>query len=225
MTRRQLAITRIVLVVAAAAGIAGAPAPRRRAPHAGFVEGAVAFDLPQRWRVQRFVDAAGTEGVAAYVPCAQLDETPHSANANLLAEANGEGEGLASWSARRLAVAAPRRMDEERVEGAWRTVVSTGFDRGARYVVVERFGVTARARLHAVVAFPVLEACGKGWLARTAEETDGFLGSLRLAGAQGSEVHLVWDGSTVRLAGPLAGATAVSRPRSPRRRATRARRR
>lgn len=226
MTRRQLAIagTVSVVVVAAAAAVAASPSRRGRAPPpAVFLGGTVTYSLPGRWRVQGLV-ADGAEGVAAYIPCSALDDTPHSANANLLAEPNGEGEGLASWSARRLAVAAPRRMDEERVERAWRTVVSTGFDRGARYAVVERFGVSPRGRVHAVAAFPVIDGVGGAWLARTGDEIDRFLGSIGLAGAAPSEVHVGWDGGTIRLAGPLAGAAVVSRPRSRRRPARRARR-
>ena len=224
MTRRPLAIASIVSALAAATVLAAPPARRGPAPDGGFLAGEVTFALPQRWRVQGLLASEGAEGVAAYIPCAALEDTPHSANANLLAEPNREGEGLASWSARRFAVAAPRRLDEERVERAWRTVVSTGFDRGARYVVVERFGVSPRGRVHAVVAFPVLAAAGQGWLARMGEEIDGFLESLALGGAPPSRVHVAWDGRTVRLAGPPGAAALVSRPRNPPRRATRARR-
>ncbi len=223
MTRRQLAITRTVAAVALVLGLSVAPAARRTAPRERLLDGAVAFALPEGWIVQRSL-AREEEGVAAFIPCPALDATPHSANANLLAEGNAEGEGIAAWSARRLAVAAPRRIDEERLEPAWRTLVSTGFDGGARYVVVERFGVSARARLHAVAAFPVVDVAGEGWLARTGDEVDRFLGSIRLAGAPPSQVHVGWDGRTVRLSGPLAGPTVVSRPRNRRRRATRARR-
>jgi hypothetical protein len=171
--------------------------------------GSVRFALPSTWEVQRVVADGAAEGVALFVPCPPLDATPHSANVNLLAEPNREGEGLASWSARRLAVAAPRRIVEERTEPGWRTVISHGEDRAARYVVVERFGVSARGRLHAVAAFPCLQEMGAAWFERAAEDVGRFLASLALEGAPRSAVTLAWDGRTLRLGGagtPLAGA-------------------
>ncbi len=198
----KLAIASAIAALAAA-GAAGANAWHERgraSPRRGLLSGAVAFTLPERWSVQGWLAERGSEGVAAYIPCAPLDETPHSANANLLAESNGDAEGLASWSARRLAVAAPRRIEEERVEGAWRTVVSTGVDRGARYVVVERFGVSSRARVHAIAAFPALAGVPESWFEWTGGEIDRFLRSLALAGAPPSSVRVGWDGRTIRLA-------------------------
>ncbi len=166
-----------------------------------FLSGAVTFSLPPGWLVQGWSRGEGAEGLAAFIPCAALDDTPHSANANLLAEPNREGEPLAAWSARRSAVAAARSVDDERVEGAWRTVVSTGFDRGVRYVVVERFGVSPHGRVHAVAAFPALEGVADRWFGQTSEDIDRFLGSLGLEDAPPSRVHLGWDGRTVRLGG------------------------
>ncbi len=199
--------------LAAAGGLVGSgvwhgqdegPFPYRGA----FLSGAVTFSLPPGWLVQGWTRGEGAEGVAAFIPCATLDDTPHSANANVLAEPNREGEALAAWSARRFAVAAARHLDEERVESAWRTVVSTGFDRGARYVVVERFGVSPRGRVHAVAAFPAVEGVGDRWFGQTGDDIDRFFGSLALAGAPSSRVHLGWDGRTLRLAddaGPREG--------------------
>lgn len=212
MTRgRPLGVAAVIVIAAAAGGLAGAGVwqPRSGAPRApsspraaGFLAGEVGYTLPDGWLVQDLLDGDDRpgEGVAAFIPCAPLDGTPHSANANLLAEPNAEGEDVASWSARRLAVAAPRSVVDDRVEGAWRTVVSEGVDRGARYVVVERFGATPRARLHAVAAFPSLAEVGEGWLARTGAEVDRFLDSLALAGAPPSAVHVAWERGALRLA-------------------------
>jgi hypothetical protein len=198
-----------VAVAAAAAGLvaAGAARPRPTAPTSpppaarrSLLAGLVTCSLPAGWVVQEEVAGCGSEGLAVTIPCAPLDGTPHSADVNLLAEGNAEGEGLAAWSGRRLAVAAPRRLVDERVEGAWRTVISAGEDRGVRYVVVERFGATPWARLHAVAAFPTLAGLEEGWLARTGEDVDRFLASLALAGAPRSSVRVRWDGGAVRLA-------------------------
>ncbi len=206
MTRpRRLATAAIVAALAAAGGLLGARAWNDReegafAYRGAFLSGAVAFSLPPGWLVQGWMRREDAEGVAAFIPCASLDDTPHSANANVLAEPNREREGLAAWSARRFEVAAVRRIDEERVESAWRTVVSTGWDRGARYVVVERFGVSRRGRVHAVAAFPALDGVGERWFEQTSEDIDRFLGSLALAEAPPSRVRVYWDGRTVRLA-------------------------
>lgn len=209
MTRgRRLAVACLVAIAAAVGGLAGAGArhhlpaapPAPAALPAAFLSGDVGYALPGGWVVQGFLAAEGREGVAAFIPCASLDGTPHSANANLLAEANTQGEDLASFSARRLAVAAPRAIVADDVEGAWRTVVSEGVDRGARYVVVERFGVTPRARVHAVAAFPSVAGVDEGWRARTGAEVDRFLGSLSLAGAARSAVHVAWERGALRLA-------------------------
>ena len=212
MTRasRVGAAAAAVAVAAAAAVLVAAGAARSRpaaptpppAPLArrSLLAGLVTCSLPAGWVVQEEVAGCGSEGLAVTIPCAPLDGTPHSADVNLLAEGNVEGEGLAAWSGRRLAVAAPRRMVEDRVEGAWRTVISAGEDRGVRYVVVERFGATPWARLHAVAAFPTLAGLEEGWLARTGEDVDRFLASLALAGAPRSSVRVRWDGGAVRLA-------------------------
>jgi hypothetical protein len=199
---RRLATAAIVAALAAEGSFVGAWLERedRGAHRAAFLSGAVTFSLPPAWIVQGWMREDGAEGVAAFIPCASLDDTAHSANANLLVEPNVEGEGLAAWSARRFAVAAPRRVDEERGESAWRTVVSTGFDRGARYVVVERFGVSPRGRVHAVAAFPALDGVGDRWFEQIGDDIDGFLGSLVLADAPPSGVHVGWDGRTMRLA-------------------------
>lgn len=188
--------------VAAAAVLRGRAVaePPRNAPPRALVSGAVTFRIPPAWIVQGWLAERGSEGVALFVPCAPLDDTPHSANVNLLAEPNTDGADLSAWSARRLAVAARREIVEERREGAWRTVVSTGEDRGARYVVVERFGVSGRGRVHAVAAFPASPAVGEGWFARTGEEVARFLDSLALEGAPASRVRLAYDGATLRLA-------------------------
>jgi hypothetical protein len=201
-----IALFAAAAVVAAGARLARAPSPPVAAPVATpapagtFLSGAVRWALPDGWAVQAVLAERECEGLAVYIPCPPLDATPHSANANLLAEANADGVDLASWTRRRLAVAAPRRVVEERVEGAWRTVVSTGEDRGARYVVVERFGVSPVARVHAVAAFPELPEVGDAWFARTGAEIDRFLGALSLAGAPPSGVHVGWDHGDVRLA-------------------------
>jgi hypothetical protein len=179
---------------------AGAATPA--SPLRAFVGGAVRFALPRAWEVQGFVSEGAAEGVAVAIPCAPLDPTPHSANVNVLAEPNAGGEDLRAWSARRLAVAAPRRVLDERLEPGWRTVVSAGEDRSARYVVVERFGVSARGRVHAVAAFPCLPEMGDAWFARAGAEIDGFLASLALEGAPPSAVRIAWDGRTLRFADP-----------------------
>jgi hypothetical protein len=193
-----------MLAVAAALGAAARhehPSAARVAEVGGtFLSGAVGWALPDGWTVQAFVADPGCEGLAAYIPCPPLDATPHSANVNLLAEPNADGVDLASWTRRRLAIAAPRQVVEERVEGAWRTVVSTGEDRGARYVVVERFGVSPRARVHAVAAFPSLPEIGEDWFAHTGAQLDRFLDALSLADAPASDVHVAWSGGDVRLA-------------------------
>jgi hypothetical protein len=201
-----------IAVSAATAGLVaagqGRSAPRpARAPESrrSLLAGAVAFSLPAGWVVQEEVVGCGSEGLAITIPCAPLDPTPHSADVNVLAEANVDGEGLVAWSVRRFAVAAPRTILEERVEDAWRTVISAGEDHGARYLVVERFGVTPRARVHAVAAFPTLPEMGEDWLARAGEDVDGFLASLALAGARPSRVRVVWDGRSARLAAADAG--------------------
>src|SRR5574337_122686 len=119
-----------VVVALGAAGILVAASARevpwrdRRAPavRGTFVRGAVRFALPAAWRLQRVIPPGGSEGVALEIPCPPLDETSHSANANLLAEPNAGGEDLAAWSARRLSSEAPRRVVEERGDGTWRTV-------------------------------------------------------------------------------------------------------
>ncbi len=209
--RRAGAGAAIAFVAAAFAALAAgarqaqtgpAPTPRAPPPSGALVSGAVGWALPEGWFVQALVAdrGCGSEGLAVYIPCPPLDATPHSANVNLLAEPNSEGVDLASWTRQRLAVAAPRRVLEDRVEGAWRTVVSTGEDHGARYVVVERFGVSPRARVHAVAAFPELPEMGEAWFARTGADIDRFLGALSLAGAPPSDVHVGWDRGDVRLA-------------------------
>jgi hypothetical protein len=181
---------------AGAGPTAGAAPPD---PVRSLARGAVRFALPPAWEVQALVADGAAEGVALAIPCRPLDSTPHSANVNLLAEPNDGGEDLASWSARRLAVAAPRRIVAERREPAWRTVVSAGEDASARYVVVERFGVSARGRVHAVAAFPCLPAMGEAWFARAGAEIDRFLASIALEGAPPSGVRVSWDGRTIAL--------------------------
>lgn len=181
-----------------------AAAARSSATGHRLVSGAVTFSLPERWLVQDWVRDLASEGVALFIPCAPLDRTPHSANVNLLAEPNADGEGLAAWSGRRLATAAPKLIVDDRVDGPWRTVLSTGEDRGARYLVVERFGVSDRARVHAVAAFPALDDVDPAWFDRTGAEIDRFLDSIALDGASPSSVAVAWDGRTLRLAGGVA---------------------
>lgn len=200
----------LLATAAAAAAIGGlaagtlrvraAAAPPPASPVRTFLRGAVSFRLPPGWEVQAWVAEGAAVGVALHVPCAALDPTPHSANVNLLAEPNDEGEGLASWSARRLAVVAPRAPVEERSEAAWRTVVSRGEDGGVPYVVVERLGVSPRARVHAVAAWPVLPETAGDWLARTEGEVARFLDSIVLEGAPPSRVRLAPAPGTARLA-------------------------
>jgi hypothetical protein len=208
--RRLGAAAAVAAAVAGAAGGAGAGSREERAGGAAvarggagrtLLSGAVRYALPEGWVVQADLVACGSEGVAVVIPCPPLDATPHSANANLLAVPNDGAEGLAAWSARRLAVAAPTRIVDDRVEETWRTIVSAGEDRGVRYVVVERFGATPAARVHAVAAFPALPAMGARWFVRTGEEIDRFLGSLAIAGAPPSGVRVGWRGGTLRLDG------------------------
>lgn len=205
MTRRHalLATAAAATIGGLAAGVLGARAAAvtpPATPARSFLRGAVAFHLPPGWEVQAWIAEGGAEGVALQVPCAALDPTPHGGNVNLLAEPNAGGEGLASWSARRLAVAAPREPVEERSEAAWRTVVSRGEDGGVPYVVVERFGVSRRARVHAVAAWPVLPETRGAWLARTEADVARFLDSIALEGAPPSRVRLAPGAGAARLA-------------------------
>jgi hypothetical protein len=205
MTRGRQLRTALTIALASAGGLLGAAtwrAPDPQSPSGEPVRslcaGAVRYVLPAAWRIQGFATGGG-EGIAASIPCPALAPTPHSADVNLLALDNPGGEDLRAWSERRLDLGGVRRIVEDRTDGAWRTVVSAGEDRGASYVVVERFGATPRARVHAVIAFPALDAIEPGWFERAGEDIDRFLHALAVEGAAPAVTHLAWERGRIRV--------------------------
>ncbi len=115
--------------------------------------GAVTYTFPKRWSLQQVSRSNKLEALQFVVTVSAPDQAKRTANVILIAEPNTEKFIIADMSAKKISKTYKPVADY--TEGdSWRTVLSQVPDGKPPYSVLDRFGVTAKVRVHLRIVLP-----------------------------------------------------------------------
>ena len=115
--------------------------------------GAVTYTFPKRWSLQQVSRSNKLEALQFVVTVSAPDQAKRTANVILIAEPNTEKFTIADMSAKKISKTYKPVADY--TEGdSWRTVLSQVPDGKPPYSVLDRFGVTAKVRVHLRIVLP-----------------------------------------------------------------------
>jgi hypothetical protein len=144
--------------------------------------GAITFQLPSSWRVQRQGPHGSAEIVQVLIPDAATDNTPESSNAVITAEPLQSGFTIKSFGDSSVRKPDLTVLTDIPAGKTWRTVLSHGHPGKTPYVVLDRFGVDAGYMVQLRVAFPVIQRADARWMADVAGDCNKLIKSLKIRG-------------------------------------------
>jgi hypothetical protein len=153
--------------------------------HAGpssLLGGAVTFQLPSSWQIQRQGPHGAAEIVQLLIPDAATDNTPESSNAVITAEPLQPGLTIKSFGDSSVRKPDMTVLTDIPAGKAWRTVLSHGHPGKTPYVVLDRFGVDAGCMVQLRVAFPVIQRADARWTTNVAAACNKLIKSLKIRG-------------------------------------------
>lgn len=161
--------------------------------------GAVRFELPGNWKVQREGPHGSAEIVQLLIPDTATNNTPESSNAALTAEPVQPGLSVKRFGDSSLQKPYTTVLTDIPAGKNWRTVLSRGQLGKTSYVVLDRFGVDAGYMVHFRVAFPVIERADASWMRRVVADCNRVVSSLKIRGKNQVTSELREDNGVVWL--------------------------
>ncbi|NOT54171.1 MAG: hypothetical protein HOP18_06155 [Deltaproteobacteria bacterium] len=139
--------------------------------------GAVTYTFPKRWALQQVSRNNKMEALQFVVTVSAPDQAKRTANVILIAEPNTEKFTIADMSAKKISKTYKPVADY--TEGdSWRTVLSQVPDGKPPYAVLDRFGVTAKVRVHLRIVLPSESDEKEKWPATLTKESNAVIGNL-----------------------------------------------
>ena len=153
----------------------------------------VTFSLPSSWIVQK-QEAEKTSGrIQILIPYPATDNTPHSANAAVIANAvpkdvTVKDAGDAVYKNQFPGFAVVNDIADGK---NWRTLVWTAKNE-VPYIMLDRYGVVNGVAVEFLVSFPLLEKGDPKWIEKTVADFNSFCEGLKIDGTNSTEakVHL-----------------------------------
>ena len=145
-------------------------------PHS-LLGGAVTYTFPKRWSLQQVSRSKKLEALQFVITVTDPDQSIQKANAILIAEPNTEGLTVADFVARKISKTYKPAADYPEGE-SWRTVLSQVPDGKPPYSVLDRFGVTAKVRVHLRIVLPSESDEEAKWPASLAKESNDVIRNL-----------------------------------------------
>ena len=159
-----------------------------------FIEKRVTFSIPTEWQIQSQEDSKTLGRTQILIPYALTDNTPHSANAAIIANIVPANVTVKDVGDRILKQQYPGMAIVNDIPDGknWRTIVWTARTEGLPYLMLDRFGVVNRVAVEFVVGFPLFEKGDTKWVERAVSDFNATCESLKIDGTNSTEakVHI-----------------------------------
>jgi hypothetical protein len=129
------------------------------------------------------------------IPYPATDNTPHSANAVIIANTVPDNVGVKDIGDRIYKNQYPGMVIVNDIPDGknWRTIVWTAQTDGVPYLMLDRFGVVNRVAVEFMVGFPLLENGDQKWVEREVEEFNTICKGLKIDGTNSTEAKVYLD--------------------------------
>ena len=141
--------------------------------------GAVTYTFPKRWSLQQVSRSKKLEALQFEITLSAPDQPTQKANAILIAEPNTEGLTVADLGAKKISKTYKPVADYPEGD-AWRTVLSQVPDGKPPYSVLDRFGATAKVRVHLRIVLPSASDETAKWPSVLAKDSNEVISNLGL---------------------------------------------
>jgi hypothetical protein len=160
-----------------------------------FIEKRVTFTIPAEWQIQSQEDKKTLGSTQIFIPYALTDDTPHSANATIVANIVPEKVTVEDLCDRIRKQSFPgMAIVNDLPDGKnWRTMVWTAQIQGLPYLALHRFGVVNRVAVEFMVAFPLFEKGDTKWVERTITDFNHTCENLKIDGTNSTEAMVRID--------------------------------
>jgi hypothetical protein len=179
----------ILLLILSAVAVFGQKAPQ------SFLEKRVTFTIPDHWQIQRLEDSKTLGRTQIMIPYALTDNTPHSANAAIVAHivpdnmtVKDVGDRIAKQPIPTLAIVNDIPDGEN-----WRTIVWTARTEGLPYLILSRFGVVHNVAVEFTVGFPLFENGDAKWIERAVADFNTTCETLKIDGTNSTKANVFID--------------------------------
>ena len=142
--------------------------------------GAVTFQLPASWQVQREGPHGSAQIVQLLIPDSATHNTLESSNAVITAEPLQPGFSVKSFGDSALQKPYTTILSDIPAGKKWRTVLSHAQLGKTGYVMLDRFGVDAGYMVCLRVAFPVIQRSDAQWMKHIVADCNSVVKSLKI---------------------------------------------
>ena len=152
--------------------------------------GAITYTFPKRWSLQKVSQSQKMEALQFVITLSAPGEPLLTTNAILIAEPNTENLTIADISTKKISKTYKPVADYPEGD-SWRTVLSQVPDSKPPYTVFDRFGVTAKVRVHLRIVLPTESDATAKWPSTLAKDSNEVINKLgiNLHNAVGVELH------------------------------------
>lgn len=184
----KILTTSILLLIGLASVIA------QTAP-TSFIEKRVTFSIPSSWVIQTQEDTKTLGRVQILIPYPATDNTPHSANAAIIANVVPDNVTVKDVGDRIYKNQYPGMAVVNDIPDGknWRTLVWTARNGDVPYLMLDRFGVVNKVAVEFVVGFPLLEKGDQKWIEKTVDDFNATCKSLKIDGTNSTEAKVYLD--------------------------------
>jgi hypothetical protein len=159
-----------------------------------FLEKRVTFTIPSHWRIQSQEDSKTLGRTQILIPYALTDNTPHSANAAIIANIVPDGVTVKDIGDRIAKQQYPGMTIVNDIPDGknWRIIVWTARTEGLPYLMLDRFGLVNNVAVEFVIGFPLFENGDVKWVEKVVSDFNATCESLKIDGTTSTEakVHL-----------------------------------
>ena len=159
-----------------------------------FLNKRVTFTIPTHWQIQSQEDSKTLGRTQILIPYALTDNTPHSANAAIIANIVPDGVTVKDIGDRLAKQQYPGMAIVNDIPDGnnWRTIVWTARTEGLPYIMLDRFGLVNNVAVEFVIGFPLFENGDTKWVEKVVADFNATCESLKIDGTNSTEakVHL-----------------------------------
>jgi hypothetical protein len=144
--------------------------------------GAVTFQLPSSWQVQREGRHGSAQIIQLLIPDSATDNTAESSNAVITAEPLQPGLSVKSFGDSGLQKPYTTVLTDISAGKNWRTVLSHAQLGKTGYAELDRLGVDAGYMVCLRVAFPIVPRANARWMRQVVADCNSVVRSLKIRG-------------------------------------------
>ena len=177
----------ILLLILSAVAVFGQKAPT------SFLEKRVTFTIPDQWQIQKVEDSKTLGRTQILIPYALTDNTPHSANAAIVANIVPDNVTVKEVGDRIGKQPIPSLVIVNDIPDGenWRTIVWTARTEGVPYLILSRFGVVHNVAVEFTVGFPLFEKDDTKWIEKGIADFNTTCETLKIDGTNSTKAKVV----------------------------------